>query len=416
MKGDKWYHTANIKIGENKKVMTCYLHIGTEKTGTTSIQNFLYKNRDQLLKDGILFSQSLGKRNNRGLSVLAYSPGKFDDYIKTLNLNDESALKKHQKKLFSNLKNELEREKSKKVLFSSEHIHSRLTTIKEIYDLKRILEKLGFTKIIILVYLRDPAGIATSLYSTAVKYGDNKSKFPNPPQENNYYEHICNHERTLNWYGEVFGEDNLRVRIFEKDALINGSLIDDFLSIIEIEKNENYKDVVSKNISLNLIGLTLLRELNKEMPRFIDNKPNPARGNLVALIEKHFEATREDKQYKYAMPQKLYNEYNEYFLKSNEYVRQKFFPQKSTLFNQKMTHYRENFTLHSEDELMRIIPLIVDLYTCTIDKSDDGDDHLMEAKNILTEIKEYSFLKNPIKKIQLYKKLWSLYRRYNGAS
>lgn len=38
--------------------MTCYLHIGVPKTGTTSVQNFLYTNRQVLQKQGFLYPVS----------------------------------------------------------------------------------------------------------------------------------------------------------------------------------------------------------------------------------------------------------------------------------------------------------------------------------------------------------------------
>lgn len=39
--------------------MTFYLHIGTMKTGTSSIQDFLFVNRDILLKQGFLYPISI---------------------------------------------------------------------------------------------------------------------------------------------------------------------------------------------------------------------------------------------------------------------------------------------------------------------------------------------------------------------
>lgn len=39
---------------------TFTLHIGTEKTGTTTLQSFLSKNRDALSKQGIIYPKSPG--------------------------------------------------------------------------------------------------------------------------------------------------------------------------------------------------------------------------------------------------------------------------------------------------------------------------------------------------------------------
>lgn len=40
--------------------MTCYVHIGLPKTGTTSIQEFLFANHAQLKQQGYLYPVSLG--------------------------------------------------------------------------------------------------------------------------------------------------------------------------------------------------------------------------------------------------------------------------------------------------------------------------------------------------------------------
>ena len=44
--------------------MKCILHIGTEKTGTTILQDWLYDNKVELSKVGVYLSDNLGKTNN----------------------------------------------------------------------------------------------------------------------------------------------------------------------------------------------------------------------------------------------------------------------------------------------------------------------------------------------------------------
>src|ERR1700690_4476721 len=59
-----------VAVVNNMKT-TCFLHIGTEKTGTTSIQNFLSKNRPRLKKQGIIYPRSPGNQSQRDLTVYA---------------------------------------------------------------------------------------------------------------------------------------------------------------------------------------------------------------------------------------------------------------------------------------------------------------------------------------------------------
>ena len=58
--------------------MKCILHIGTEKTGTTILQDWLYDNQAELSKVGVCLSDNLGKTNNR--LVPAYFLGHLDDW------------------------------------------------------------------------------------------------------------------------------------------------------------------------------------------------------------------------------------------------------------------------------------------------------------------------------------------------
>ena len=53
--------------------MKLFLHIGTAKTGTTNIQEFLRKNKEHLKKQDILIPSSIFYNgNHRWLPVFAY--------------------------------------------------------------------------------------------------------------------------------------------------------------------------------------------------------------------------------------------------------------------------------------------------------------------------------------------------------
>ncbi len=66
--------------------MKLILHIGTEKTGTTSIQNFLKLNRIKLKKHGYYIPKSpaLPSGNHRWITLIAYDKDRTDDFIKSI--------------------------------------------------------------------------------------------------------------------------------------------------------------------------------------------------------------------------------------------------------------------------------------------------------------------------------------------
>ena len=67
--------------------MRCILHIGTEKTGSTSLQTALSVNREHLSERGIFYSKAAGTLNSRALAA-AFCQYSSDDYLARLGLED----------------------------------------------------------------------------------------------------------------------------------------------------------------------------------------------------------------------------------------------------------------------------------------------------------------------------------------
>lgn len=336
--------------------MKCFLHIGTEKTATTTIQEFFDINRSNILKHGFIYTKKAGKTNNRRLPVAAYNPHRRDDFTKSFGFDTNAKLASFQKQTVADLISEIRLirknfTKASTVIFSSEHIQSRLTNLEEIKSLKKILIDMGFIDISIIVYLRRPAEIANSLYSTAVKAG---SCAATPPQPNNeYWNNVCNHKQTIENFASVFGRNAIIPRLFNKNDFVNGSVIYDILSVTGIP-SDNYDIPNNANESLSLMGVNVLRRLNKTVPRFIDNKPNKMRENLVSYIVKHFSDS------KYIMPHSLYEIYDSKFKESNEWVRRNYFPNKQILFSSEIP---KEVCLNASDlELDRIADMISNIW------------------------------------------------------
>lgn len=272
--------------------------------------------------------KSAGLPNNRSLPVAAYNPDRRDDFTQVHGLYNDSDLIACQSNIINSLSAELKRTKGiHTVIFSSEHIHSRLRTDDEINRLKNILNELGFKKISIIVYLRHPAEIANSLYSTAVIAGSTDTIPPRP--KNEFWHDICDHRNTLVRFRNIFGTEAMIPRIYSKEELVNGSIIDDFAKTIGLPllKSE-YEIPKPQNESLTVLGLEILRRINQEIPVFLDNqKPNLLRRNIVSYILKYLNDGE-----KYGMPADLRRQYEDEFRESNEWVRSEYFPDREVLF------------------------------------------------------------------------------------
>ena len=269
------------------KKRNLYLHIGTEKTGTTSIQECLYINRKKLSDSGYHFLQSMGERNNRKLVCYAMNKTKDEFYKFTL------AKFSTQKALRDNIQNQLEKELNKieesieNVIISSEHFHSRICMIEEVNDLKILLKKY-FHKITVICYLREQSDTYKSLYSTSIKAG-NKESFEqmgrNCSKDNIYF----NYFKLLQMWSDSFGQENITLRIFDKDRLLNNNILDDFFNIIEPQLIKNLDLPKRTNLSLSDEGLKLGLLINKGFSKLKKNKErNVLKNNILKIIDKKF--------------------------------------------------------------------------------------------------------------------------------
>lgn len=333
--------------------MKCFLHIGTEKTGTSTLQTFLHINRDVLQKQGFIYTESAGRINNNKLSVAAYHKKRRDEFTLQYGIISDEQMSEFQEKIIEDLRIEIKKKIEAKydstIIFSSEHFHSRLTKQEEIRRLKEILMNFGITEIKVIVYLRNPAEIANSLYSTSIKSG-NICKAPPLPTDP-YYSNLCSHKQTILKFQSVFGDETIIPKLYEKKELKDGSIIMDFMSLLNENQMDNYRFPENKNKSLSSLGLNLLRRINVHIPKFTDNKPNMIRRNIVSYFENHFSDD------KYIMSEELIRLYDEKFKESNEWVRSHYFPDRPALFTTSLKKSTDQVNW-SEVELDRIALLI----------------------------------------------------------
>ncbi|MEL6647753.1 MAG: hypothetical protein AAFQ05_08615, partial [Pseudomonadota bacterium] len=149
--------------------MKCVLHIGTEKTATTLLQNWLYDNEAALSAQGVALSQVMNAPNNRKL--VTYAQGGIDDYLKMRGIHDEAA----RQVFFRGFPEAMDAEIRAKAqsghhtfLITSEHFHSRLQGPQQVARVREILAPY-FDEFRIVCYFREQSKKRTSLYSTGLR-------------------------------------------------------------------------------------------------------------------------------------------------------------------------------------------------------------------------------------------------------
>lgn len=311
--------------------MKCILHVGTEKTATTTLQRFFDHRRDTLAAQGVAYTRSPGVGNNWRLAVAAYDDDRHDDRSLDAGVNGPDSRRRFRAAVVTDVTDELaaiEAEYAVEVntlLISSEHLHSRLTTPAEIARLAQLLAEIGVTDTTVVIYLRDPLTLAASLHSTVVKHGSTRRN-PPPPDAGTYYRHLCDHRASIERWGAVFGR--VTPRLFEPEAMVGGSIVDDMVDALGLDglRADPAAEDQHLNQSLSVAEVEVLTRINEHVPYALDGRPNPTHAALVAALERHSSGPA------YRLPPRLAQCYREAFADSNEWVRQRFFPERDYLF------------------------------------------------------------------------------------
>ena len=248
--------------------MKLALHIGTEKTGTTLLQEWLYHNRDQLSRQGYFLSQKIGFPNNR--NIVSYFRQAPDDFWNRYNIRSEAGKKQFFATFLADFEAEL-KEASKThhtLILSSEHLHSRLHEPEELDNFAEYCKR-TFDETKVICYLRPQWAVHKSLFSTAVKTNtsvDFANFNDNISAESHYYNYYDLYRR----WGERFGFEAMDFRIYDRNSFASGDLRRDFIDSVGGKPNVKALDfsIESANESVKLLCAHGLIGINKAVPLF----------------------------------------------------------------------------------------------------------------------------------------------------
>lgn len=308
-------------------MLKAIVHIGTEKTGTTSIQNFLYQNRKKLRKAGFHFLQCAGEKNNRALPAYCLNDNRPDDFYRDLGIVTIDERIHYKQKFIEEFEKELAGlpKHIKAVVISSEHFHSRIRTFEEMDNVQAFFDRY-FDDVEIVCYLRDQISTCTSYYSTALKSGNPStfSEFIERCTPKNYY---FNYFDVLANWERCFGIDALNVSLFSRKHFLNGDLLDDFTAKLsptlvgQLDTN-----IKVENESFTPVGQALARAVNVAFPiRSTRPELEPLRDKCRQYINENHKG--KGRQLTPDSQEEIYAK----FLEVNEAVRIKFFPEEAVI-------------------------------------------------------------------------------------
>ena len=313
-----------------KKIDECILHIGTSKTGTTTLQKFFRVNESNLAKKDIFFPKTFGAQNQVKLFAYACEPQKRHSQKLRLGLTNVQQVEVFRNKIWKSFCQEIKNNDCNKLLLSTELLSSHLRSNEEIKFLKNFLDNFVNTYKVI-VYIQPQHEMAISAYTNMVQNGGTRKSILPEPDENNF---DLNYEKLLERWGKIFGMKNIFPRIFSKKELFNGDIKRDFVDYFGLDWND-FEDVENENMSLNVETQLFLLEINPFLPLFIGDKLNMKRAHIVNLLSRNGRG-------KGLMPtrEEAVN-FFKIFSSSNEQVRKKWFPNRKELFEVDFSKYPE---------------------------------------------------------------------------
>ncbi|WP_417462488.1 hypothetical protein [Kordiimonas sp.] len=231
----------------------CYLHIGADKTGSSSLQVNLYRSRGELHENGFLYPKNL--ENHIFLATAFLSDAHKLHHHISGGRTDPAAIANYLTNELTRFENEVSESSAHTLLISSEQLS--FVENLDIQGLRDYLSRFA-RNIHIILYIREPVSHATSSLQQAIKSG--LSTFQN-------YDYTFLGAQTARAYTQVFGKENMIVRPFERQQLSNGDIWDDYCSLVGLDSNITPPSKrIETNEAVSFEGLAIAEALYRQLP------------------------------------------------------------------------------------------------------------------------------------------------------
>lgn len=255
------------------------LHIGVEKTGSTTLQAGLAAARDALLDLGVLYPTATGAVNHEALAIIGRDDGALDDLRRRRGLTTPADVQGFRDLIAVRLEEEAAIASPSRVLLSNEHCSSRLQSKDEVSRLVDWLRaRFPDADLEVFVYLRRQDLMHESRHSTAVRMGAVEALVrPTSAEVAKLYDFAS----LLDRWSEVVGREHLHPRRFGRERLVGGDVVVDFLDAVGLSEAE-IPPVGRENTALDAATQQFMGMLNAHIPRF---GPDGARKLHARVLE-----------------------------------------------------------------------------------------------------------------------------------
>jgi hypothetical protein len=306
-----------------------FLHIGTHKTGSTSLQNRLHTSREALLKHGILYPET-------GLSGTAHHELAWKAGLGARDWDPD-----YLSRSFRAIATEAEQLGVDTVVLSSEEFSS-VRKVKAFQELSELFD------VRVVAYLRKQDRYLESTYNQHVRMYD--KRFSGSVYQFalafNFYDRF-NYRRLFKHWESFFGEDKIIVRpygteLVERDTCIDFVRLINDAAIADISANPKKGD--SDNISLPASAMPYLALFNRQQLTFEQHV------KVTELLAKKIEPIKGGRLLRYDDAEQFYSR----FRRSNRYISEHYLGLDHDVFSQHAEPITEStYIPHSgiDDEL-----------------------------------------------------------------
>lgn len=308
------------------------LHIGGEKTGSTTIQSFLSLNRQMLSAQRFIYPLVFGDNQ---IKIALASVG-TDGSGMPVDSPVKRSFQHSRVELSQRLREEIEEMVkggvADKLILSAEHFHSRLMRPADLINLLSMLPRSETIKAIWYIRRQDRA--AVSLYSTWVKAG-NYGAFTFPRVNPGNLPYRYNYLQAYEIWRSALGSQSVTVRTFD-DVGCRGGLLMDFCDACDLAWNPEFHVPEAKNRSLDVNGIYTTQILNSYLNSSASS-PKSGIKRLMKFISNNFcEGLA-------SIPSKAQAEcFYSNFRTINNTLRELCFPEQDLLFDEDFNEYPES--------------------------------------------------------------------------
>jgi len=283
------------------------LHIGANKTGSSSIQRFLQKNKEILKDLGCLVPDK----------TLELGPAVTGEHVFALQkfVGGGEKSENELKKVITSLLDARET-KDETILISAENMGS-------VQGAKLFKKALKNRKVKIIFYIRRQ----DELIESSWQQWHSKRETDHDAWLIDAIRTIGHWEQVLNAWENVVGVENISVEVFERSVFPEGNIILDFVEKIGL--SDKAESLVLKFQDANPSFLNYITPLVSGNEKIFDNVHDNDFYKMIGQLT----GDKYSKGKKYSLMSKMQREnIMKYFSNHNERVRSKFFPDRERLF------------------------------------------------------------------------------------